>query len=148
VRKIKLLIDTEANKMKVNTGKNGIDPPMPSIFAKYYVEGNLNDPTDAASNAKTELDRFTPAEQTRQTRLVPRRCVRGGRLNASKWAELYDALDLAISHLPQLRATPVSAASPPSTEEPPKDETDLYEWENARYKKVPYRLADRNRRRR
>ena len=152
VRKIKLLIDAEDNKMKVNTGKIGIDPPMPSVFVKYYAKEKLDQTEKAATKAKEELDRLTATERARQIRLVPRRCVmipRGGRLDASRWAELYDALDLAISHLPQLRAAPVPVAPPSSLKEAPKDEKELYEWEDARYnEKMTYRLADRDRRRR
>ena len=149
MRKIGLLAGAEAKKMKDNKGTTYIGPPMPSIFVKYYTTEHLNDTDEAASDAKRELDGLTDKERARQTRLVPRRCPRDGHSDVSKWAELYDALDLAISHLPQLRANPVPAAPPPSTEEPPKDENELYEWENMRYdEEVPYRLADRNRRRR
>ena len=151
VRKIKLLIDAEDNKMKVNTGAINIGTPMPSVFVKYYAKEHLDDTGTAASEAKEELDRLTATERARQIRLVPRRCVipPRGHLDAPKWAELYDALDLAISHLPQLRAAPVPVAPPSSLKEAPKDETKLYEWEDARYNdKMPYRLADRNRLRR
>lgn len=151
VRKIKLLIDAEDNKMKVNTGAINIGTPMPSVFVKYYAKEHLDDTGTAASKAKEELDRLTATERARQIRLVPRRCVipPRGHLDAPKWAELYDALDLAISHLPQLRAAPVPVAPPSSLKEAPKDEKELYEWEDARYnEKMTYRLADRDRRRR
>jgi hypothetical protein len=152
-RKIKLLIDTEANKMKVNTGKNGIDPPMPSIFAKYYIAGHLDNTGAAASKAKNELDELKATEKARQNRLVPRKCVvpHGDYSNASKWAELYDALDLAISPLPLRPIAPAPVPAPLATKQRPldTDTNELYEWENARYReKVPYRLADRNRYRR
>ena len=150
VRKIKLLIDTEAEKMTGAAGSIDIAPPMPSIFAKYYVEGNLGNAEKAASEAKDELDKLTDKERARQTRLVPRKCAvpHDDYSNASKWAELYDALDLAISPLPQLRAAPPSVAAPPHEGRRPVGETELYEWENVRYGQVPYRLADRNLRRR
>jgi hypothetical protein len=151
VRKIDLLLQAEALKVKDNAGGIVIVPPMPSIFAKYYVKKNLNDPRDAASKAKEDLDQFPRAEQARQIRLVPRMCVipRDGHSDASAWADLYDALDFAISRLPQLHAAPQPIAMPPPEEQRPDGETDLYEWENKRYDtEVPYRLADRNRRRR
>lgn len=149
VRKIQLLVGAEAKKIEGNPSAIKIDPPMPSIFAKYYSEKNLGNAENAASEAKRELDELTTdKERARQIRLVPRKCPRDGHSDAPKWAELYDALDLAISHLPQLRAAPPPVAAPPLEVQRPDGETDLYEWENERYKKVPYRLADRNRRRR
>ena len=151
VRKIDLLLQAEALKMKGNAGGIGIVPPMPSIFAKYYVNEYLDNPEKAAREAKDGIVSFTRAEQARQIRLVPRRCAipRDGHLAASRWAELYDALDLAISPLPLQPIAPGPAPESLATEQRPPGENNLYEWENELYgKEVSYRLADRNRHRR
>jgi hypothetical protein len=124
---------------------------MPSIFAKYYVDKCLDDPEKAAREAKDALDQFPRAEQARQIRLVPRRCVipRDGHLTASRWAELYDALDLAISPLPPWPTAPAAVPVLHAAEQRPTDGNNLYEWEDERYEEeVPYRLSDRNRHRR